>query len=336
MMMTRPASGTHNPAMPAIAPKCHAWQLIGTAVTRFRSILMTLMFFLLSAPALAWNFAGHRLSACIAWDQLPASSQEKVGQLLRAHPDYARWTRKAGRNADDRAAFIEASIWADLIRHDPRFHDANEAATPLLPGFPDMDRHRDWHYVNRPLTGYSATRSGEGERTGQLDTRLELLTATLGSQETSERAAMHRSYALPWLIHLVADAHQPMHVIDADAAWDAPQGDLKRLDPSAPRKRTTSLHAFWDDLPGPSGLSGTKLDSACRALTAMHPPPQPSSPAQWIDESWQIARTAGFPDDYSRERRISRAFFVNAKEIANQRIVAAGYRLADVLRKHLR
>ena len=255
---------------------------------------------------------------------------------MRDHPDYARWTRKAGKNDHDRTAFIEASTWADLIRYDPRFHDAGDPATPLLPGFPDMDNHRDWHYVNRPLGGYPTARRGDGERPGQLDTRLEVLAATLGSRDASERAAMRRSYALPWLIHLVADAHQPFHVIDADAAWDAPQGDLKLLDPSAPRKRTTSLHAFWDDLPGPSGLSGSRLDSACRALTAMYPPPRPSSPTQWIDESWQVAQTDGFPADYSRQRRISKAFFENAKEIANQRIVAAGYRLADILRKHLK
>lgn len=306
------------------------------ATSCFRSLLAALTVFLLPAPALAWNFAGHRLSACIAWDQLSASSREAVSQLLREHPDYARWTRKAGKHDHDRMAFIEASTWADLIRYDPRFHDAGDQATPQLPGFPDMDNHRDWHYVNRPLAGYPAARSGEDERTGQLDTQLEVLAATLGSRETSARAAMHRSYALPWLIHLIADAHQPFHVIDADTAWDAPQSDLKLLDPSAPRKRTTSLHAFWDDLPGPSGLSGRKLDSACRALAAMYPPPRPSSPAQWINESWRIAQTEGFPADYSRERKISKAFFEKAREITNQRITAAGYRLADVLSKHLK
>ena len=112
-------------------------------------------------------------------------------------PGLRTLTRKAGKNDHDRTAFIEASTWADLIRYDPRFHDAGDPATPLLPGFPDMDNHRDWHYVNRPLDGYPAARSGEGERTGQLDTQLEVLAATLGSRESSERTTMRRSYALP-------------------------------------------------------------------------------------------------------------------------------------------
>ena len=305
-------------------------------MTRFRPLLAISIALLTPPPALAWNFAGHRLVACIAWDQLPAASREKVSQLLRGHPDYTRWTRKAGKDAQERAAFIEASTWADLIRYDPRFHDTGDEATPLLPGFPDMDNHRDWHYVNRPLAGYPAAKSGDGNGTGQLDSQLETLAATLSSRDASQRAAMRRSYALPWLLHLVADAHQPFHVIDADAAWEAPDGDLRLLDPPTRRKRPSSLHAFWDDLPGPSGLAGKKLDSTCRALTAMYPPPSPSSSAQWIDESWRIAQTDGFPVDYSRRRKISKVFFDNAKEITNQRLVAAGYRLADLLRRSVR
>lgn len=353
MMMTRPAPATHNPDMSAIPLKRDAGLSIAASVTptsakgltrsrswpttiRYRWLLLALLASLLPVPASAWNFAGHRLAACIAWEQLPASSRDKIGQLLRAHPDYARWTRKATDDARDRTAFIEASTWADLIRYDRRFHDAGEEATPALPGFPDMENHRDWHYVNRPLPGYPAATTSEKERGGELDRQLEILSATLGSRSTSARAASERSYALPWLIHLVADAHQPFHVIDVEAAWEAPLVDLKGLDPSARYRRIGSLHTFWDDLPGPSGLSGNKLDSACRALGTMYPPPMPSNPAQWIDESWRIAQKSGFPADYSAQRKISRAFFESAKAIANQRIAAAGYRLAELLQARLK
>lgn len=301
---------------------------------RYRTLCAAVLFFLLPVQASAWNFAGHRLSACIAWDQLSPSSREKVARLLREHPDYARWTRKASDDSRDRTAFIEASIWADLIRHDPRFHDAGDEATPLLPGFPEMENHGDWHYVNRPLAGYPAARNGDSANTGQLDKQLAALTATLGAHASPEASASS-IYALPWLIHLVADAHQPLHTVDADAAWIAPEGNPKAFNPSAPRKRTTSLHAFWDDLPGAS-LSGKNLDSACRALATLYPAAPPSGPKQWIDESWRIARSDGFPPSYSEMPRISKAFYENAQEIANQRIVAAGYRLADLLNQQLK
>ena len=299
---------------------------------RFR-LLATMLAGLLPLSAAAWNFTGHRLSACIAWEQLPPASREKVGTLLRAHPDYAYWTRKAKGEAIDRAAFIEASTWADRIRHDPRFHAADEPVTPLLPGFPDMANHSDWHYVNRPLPDAARADDDDGKARGQLDRQLVVLMGTLAAHDASAAAFNAKVYALPWLIHLVADTHQPLHVVDADAAWLAPLDDPKRLNPSAPRKRIVSLHALWDDLPGASNLSGNKLDSACRALAAMYPKPAPSNPAQWITESWQIAGQEGFPADYALQQRVGKPFYERAREIANQRIVSAGHRLAGVLRK---
>ena len=73
--------------------------------------------------------------------------------------------------------------------------------------------------------------------------------------------------------------------------------------------------------------------SACRALVAMYPEPTPASPAQWVEESWQIAVQEGFPADYARQQRVGKPFYERAREIANQRIVSAGHRLAGVLRK---
>lgn len=299
------------------------------ATIRARLLLSALLALLLPATASAWNFAGHRLSACIAWDRLSAPSRDRAGTLLRAHPDYARWTRKAKSDSIDRTAFIEASTWADLIRYDPRFHDADEPATSLLPGFPDMERHGDWHYVNRTLPNHPRTQDSEGSIGGQLEKRLSALTVMLGHPGKG-------TYALPWLIHLVADAHQPLHVVDADAAWLAPEGDARVFNPSSPRRRIRSLHAFWDDLPGPSNLAGKKLDSACQALAALHPAPRAASPPQWIDESYQIAASEGFPPNYEQTPRIGKAFYANAKEIADRRLVAAGYRLADLLNRYLK
>ena len=41
----------------------------------------------------------------------------------------------------------------------------------------------------------------------------------------------------------------------------------------------------------------------------------------------------GFPADYARQQRVGKPFYERAREIANQRIVSAGHRLAGVLRK---
>ncbi|WP_301100859.1 S1/P1 nuclease [Propionivibrio sp.] len=313
----------HRPSL-----KRFAWLSIGHAM---------LFLLLLPLPALAWNAAGHRLVACIAWDHLDQQPRSVISQLLREHPDYARWRQRAGDGDTDRSTFIEASTWPDDIRKDTRFYSAGvDAPTPTLPGFPDMERRRDWHYVNRPFGDSREDQRHSATISGLLDKQLVTLAQTLASPGTTRS---ERSYVLPWLIHLTGDAHQPLHTslrLNAEGKFDRLGNGLTVINPFNPRKSATTLHAFWDDLPGPVWLRGERLDAACQALSALYPRPTPSSSAQWIDESWQVARSSAYPPGDDSQPTISVEFNENARAIANRRIAEAGYRLADLLRDLLR
>ena len=281
-------------------------------------------------PVLAWNAAGHRLVACIAWESLAPAERLTVSDALRAHPDHARWLQRAKGDDADRGAFIEASTWADEIRYDPRFFDANrDEATALLPGFPDMERHRNWHYMNRSIAG----KSEAPPTSGQIEERLVALTKTIAAPASRRRDL---AYSLPWLIHLVADAHQPLHVgvrLDQKGKHDPEMNGERVINPNAsqPRKRNSTLHAYWDDLPGPSWLRGEKFELACRALRTRYTPPAPSFPSQWIDESWRLARQYGYPPGAEKTPVISIEFAQTSQGIADRRIAEAGYRLAEQL-----
>ena len=126
-----------------------------------RRILLALCFSFALHPgfAHAWNAAGHRLSAAIAWQQLSPPSRDFIATALSRHPDYARWVEKA-RSSEPADIFAEASTWPDDIRHDPRFYnEGREPATPALPGLSDTARHKRWHYVDLDAAG----RVREGE-----------------------------------------------------------------------------------------------------------------------------------------------------------------------------
>lgn len=294
---------------------------------------------LLSQPAVAWNAAGHRLVASIAWDNLTPEVRSEASKLLRAHLDYDRWLRKVGEDDPDQMAFIEASTWSDEIRHDSRFYDAaTDEPTMPIAGFPDTERHRNWHYINRPLEEL-AHQAKQVASSGLLDKQLVFLAKILRRSGVPDA---ERSYALPWLIHLVGDAHQPLHVsvrLDADGKWDKLGNGLTVMNPFNPKKPRSTLHAFWDDLPGPSSLRGDSLETAKRALVAIHPRPRHGgSSDQWIDESWRIARDNGYPDVSNKDEipTISEAFYENSREIARRRVVEAGYRLADLLNSILK
>lgn len=297
--------------------------------TSWRVFLPLGLILFLPFPAQAWNSTGHRLVANIAWEHMDSTARAEASRLLHEHPDYERWHRKAGKEDPDRITFVEASTWPDEIRKDKRFYSAgSDEPTPTLPGFPDMERRSNWHYVNRPLD----TSLSSHTISGQIDKQLVAQAKTLGNLEAS---GVDRHYALPWLIHLVGDAHQPLHAsirFDADGHWDKLGNGMTIINPYNPRKTSSTLHAFWDDLPGPPGLRGEQLDAASRALLAIYPhPPRSSTSDRWIDESWRIARESAYPESKETTPTISEAFYEKSRETANRRITEAGYRLADLL-----
>ena len=283
----------------------------------------------LPLSAHAWNAAGHRLSAYIAWQLLDESTRGQVSRILESHPDHGRWIARAKDVTPDLAAFLEASTWPDEIKGDPRFYDADEdRPTTLLSGLPDMQRHRHWHYINRPLGRPPKLTDAKGE----LDRQLSQLINSLASRNTS---AGQRAYALPWVIHLVADAHQPLHTVsryDAEGRSDE-GGNLSSINhPFHPRHSSMNLHTYWDDLPGPPWLRGRYLEGAANRIIMSYPSPPTTGTVQtWIDESWQIARESAYPPGNEAVPTLSAEFHEKAQAIARKRVAEAGYRLAALL-----
>jgi hypothetical protein len=297
-----------------------------------KTILLLLLLGLTPA-ATAWNAAGHRISAMIAWENLDRACQTAVTAILREHPDFDRWLARGKGGDPGPRAFLEASTWPDDIRRDRRFYTAgHEDPTPTLPGFPDMERRLDWHYVDRPLDRVAVRRIPAGDIERQIDR----LARVVGNPQASPA---ERAYALPWLIHLVGDAHQPLHAASrhsADGSSDQGGNTVRIVNPFNTRYPATTLHRYWDDLPGPPWLRDGRLAAAVSGLSARHAPPgERTTAAQWIDESWRLARDHAYPPGSDEMPVISADFHQQALAIANRRVSEAGYRLAELLRSAL-
>ncbi len=290
-----------------------------------RPYLIAVCFLFIAPDVRAWNAAGHRLVAAIAWQQLSPASQDFVTAALAAHPDHTRWGDRA-RSVEPAAIFAEASTWPDDIRSDPRFHDADrDNPTPPLPGFSDSARHKDWHYVDLDRHGKAAH--------GEVDRQIERLTRLLYPEGASYGARSTRkineiSYALPWLLHLVADIHQPLHVGHDD---DDGGTKVKIENPFNKRLPVSSLHLYWDDLPGPPWLRGKRLDRNVQRLLAAHPAPVQGDVALWLQESHALLASAYPVTKGDRLPVVSEDFNRQAHAIANRRLVEAGYRLGNLL-----
>jgi hypothetical protein len=304
--------------------------------TRTAGCLLIAGLLLASSPAAAWNTAGHRLTAAIAWRQMDSATRERLGELLAQHPDYLLWLKRSISLEPAYAAFLEASTWPDDIKRDKRFHNTDETPTPLLPGFSDMGRHRNWHHVDH-APGHSPAK---GKGSGELDTRLAKLMQGVGDGPRSDHGnkESQRAVALAWLIHLVGDAHQPLHVVsryDEDGHSDEGGNALWIDNPFHPRRSSMTLHAYWDDLPGPPWLRGERLESAASALLREGKSTSPGTIRQWIGESQSLAKSAAYDGLEGEVPTITAEYHERATKTARERLALAGRRLGLLLERLL-
>ena len=169
------------------------------------SLLLGLVVFVWSISA--WNATGHKIISAMAYDQLIPATRARVDSLISSHPDYqSHFLRDVPADATPairaRWAFINASVWPDQIRDDPRFYNEERAdakPTPALPGFPDMGRHTRWHYINSTVyAGWnsSAQRGNAGTRSAGKSSGLKSRSPSL-----QDRRPTRHTRCLGWCIY---------------------------------------------------------------------------------------------------------------------------------------
>ena len=254
-----------------------------------RSAPFLLLLGLLPQPALAWSPEGHEIVAAVAAASLTSAATAQVASLL------------GGGNM-----LVLDSSWADEIR----------------------DQRQDtaaWHYVDIPLDahGYDPRRDCPKDDcvVGQIARDEKIL-----ANRRTPRAA--RAEALRFLIHFVADVHQPLHA--ADKGDEGGNRTIVYL-----RGKRTNLHHVWyNDVVG--GL-GSDPSAAARRLAANLSPQDKQklsggNPADWANESLGVARNIYaslpgpyLPNDYARRQ----------SAVVRMQLTKAGLRLAAVLNRIL-
>jgi hypothetical protein len=127
--------------------------------------------------ARAWGGDGHRTIAAIAIKLLPPAKAAALDRLLR--------------RSDVREGVIDAASYPDEVI---RKHDHGGHFSP-------------WHYVNWPVDA-----AEYDEPVCRPDCILHELPKQIETLRSSDLQA--KALALSWVIHLVGDHHQPLHVAD--------------------------------------------------------------------------------------------------------------------------
>lgn len=255
---------------------------------------------LIPAPALAWGKTGHRVVAAIADTQLSGLARAHIEEILGR-----------GESLD------EAANWPDEMRSAPSAF-WQKTSTP-------------WHYVT--LNGIIYDHAPpEGDALAALDHFKAVL-----QDRTSSLA--DKQLALRFIVHLVGDLHQPLHV---GKCCDKGGNDVKVSFFGKP----TNLHAVWDSqLVEDEQLSFTELAAKLERHISNDQVISwwDINPRDWISESAEIRDTlyprvptpAAQPKGKKRKEAplpdLSYAYVYKFKPVAEQRLSQAGVRLAAYL-----
>ena len=238
--------------------------------------------------AQAWGSQGHQVVANLAQAQLSAKAKREVDRLLALEPGQT---------------LASISTWAD------------ENRSPATAA---------WHYINFPKSSctYSAERDcPDGQCVvAAIDRQRDILASTATDEV--------RLRALKYLVHLVADVHQPLHA----GYGEDRGGNSYQLQAFM---RGTNLHAFWD-----SGLIRA-LDQDTEVMTARLASSIVSTArrqeleraggtfnaVQAAEESCRIVGHAGFYPG----RLVDLAYIQRFTPLMELRLQLAGVRLAGLI-----
>ena len=256
-----------------------------------RRLFSCLLLLSLAAPASAWGPQGHEIAASLAERQLRPAARAEVRRLL------------AGEATPTLAG---VSNWADELR-------ATEAGQP---------RTSSWHYVNFKGGDCSYVPPRDCPDGNCVIAAINRNFLALGD---GARPDAERRDALKFLVHFVADVHQPLHAspID-DRGGNQFQVNFKG--------EGQNLHSVWDSLIlQQAGLSAEDYADRLRRL-----PPLPADPTgrsdrpavEWALESCRLVKDANI---YPKTHVIDEKYLEAQRPVVELRLRRAGARLADMI-----
>jgi len=328
----------------------------------YRLLLLAVIILVTVPAAQAWDHPSHMITAAIAFTEIDKSRPElvsKIGLLFTKHVDPAAfWVAAGDTRGEDRARlmFIEGARWPDdnkwTIHDRPTWHTAR------------------WAIIadDAPPEVRAAAEARQGRPSGQALNALVLNFAVLSSTESNPT---ERAVALSWLLHLVGDIHQPLHVSDQFSVR-FPNGNGAGTQEYADdplRDSAMPLHMLWDS----NSIRSTKIEDIDRNAQEFVQQFPRSAYSEltlnngeidfegWARESYKVAvdfaygygiETVKDPDASSDPDKAVRKmalyvlegisplesapevpeeYWEKLQQIAKRRITLAGYRIADCI-----
>jgi len=259
------------------------------SMKRFKKLLFIALFFYLPFSSIAWGVLGHRIVGQIAESYLTPKAKLAIQQIL------------------GNESIAMASNWADFIKSDTDY-------SYLAP----------MHYINFPdgLTYPQVKEYLLKDTAADAYTEVNFLIKQLKNKNLAKEKKL---FYLRFLIHLVGDIHQPMHVSRAE---DEGGNKIRVMWFREP----TNLHAVWDEkLIDFQQLSYTEYTNAINFSTISQRETWQKEPiSEWFYESNQIAAKL-YIEINQNEQKLSYRYNYDHIDIVNTQLLKGGVRLAGLL-----
>lgn len=234
------------------------------------------------APASAWGLTGHRVVGRIAERHLTPAAAQAVAELIGPQ------------------TLAQVGVWADDVRSDPAWKKADP-----------------WHYVSIDdgETYESTAKNPEGDV-------VEAMRRFEAVLRDSRAGREERAQALKFLVHFVADVHQPLHV---GRRADRGGNEVAVIWFDQPG----NLHSVWDS----EIIDSTRLSFSELAEFLDRSAPQEvagwqrSTYLDWVRESFELR-----PGVYDTGGgKLSWNYRYASLPVVERRLLQAGVRLAGLL-----
>ena len=303
--------------------------------------ILFLALFVYTISVSAWDDAGHKTIAYIAWERMSPEAREKAFRILMSAPEDADlsvfYTQDSRSEAiRKRELFMIASTWADIVR-DRKFKNRFEKY-----------HKSNWHYDDTFWSnenGQVKILENPNEEGGKAVENLYAFEKVLQSKDASDE---EKAIALAWIEHLVGDLHQPLHTSARITEFE-PKGDqggnLFLLNPKdTPREKSENLHWFWDsilgrNIPRNDACDGDYISKIAAEIMKKYPFAKMQNRLQlgefrnWQKEGFQLATTDVFSPDLKRFETPSVKYKQNAFQVSQAQMALAGYRLGEMLNR---
>ncbi len=259
-----------------------------TTMSKSISFFLACFFFIPTvffAKADEWGPTGHRVIGEIAQKHLNKKAEKKVRKLLNGH------------------SLAYVSNYMDEIKSDRNY-----------------DLYKPWHYVNYPFDQNYAQSKKSSD--GDIITAIETCIAKLKNPNTIENEQI---MYLKFLVHLVGDLHQPLHIgLEDDKGGNDFQ--VRWFN------NGSNLHRVWDsDMIESYNMSYTELSSNILEGEIYREANTLGTITEWADKMHQF--TASLYDDVKIGDKLGYNYsYDHFKEVQNQ-LYLSGIRLAKILNK---